>query len=139
MYKYVKEFTQPLRDFDYSSIKQTNISQDCEDELEEALTKDTKLKNNAFLQDSGDYIETVTCTLCDKEITNNRQSVLNHEKSKGHQRKLAPVRNDYKKIKKFFKKFVLSGKKPVGKGLRRLKYYRLIMNYRNIEDLQRVM
>lgn len=136
MYKYVKEFTQPLANFSYEGLKQKKKDQELDKLLDERKTKDQKLKEKAFLKDTGDFIETVTCTLCDKEIRNDRRSVMNHENSKGHQKRLEPVKGEYKKIKKFFKRFVLHGKRPMGRGYRRLKYYRMIMTYRQIEDLE---
>lgn len=138
MYKYVKEFTQPLRDFDYSTLNKVDTKKDYQEYKEKSKTRDDKKKEKAFLQDQGFYIDTVTCLLCDKEIRNNRRSVMNHENSRGHQKRLAPVQNEYKKIKKFFRRFVLRGKRPIGRGLKRLKYYRMIMTYRSQEDLQGV-
>lgn len=136
MYKYVKEFTQPLRDFDYASLKPVDTTKDYKIFREESKSKGDKRKEKAFLQDQGEYIDTVTCILCNKEIRNNTRSVMNHEKSRGHQKRLAPVNDEYKKIKKFFRRFVLRGRRRLGIRLRRLKYYRMIMTYRSQNDLQ---
>lgn len=49
MFKYVNEFTQPLRKFDYADLKVKKAKdEEMEKLLQERVTKDQKLKKEAF-------------------------------------------------------------------------------------------
>ena len=125
MYKYVKEFTEPLDDFSYEGLDVTAKIKKEENKLKSKIP----LKKKPFYEDEYVKYDTVFCKLCGVYIPNNVLEIERHVNGKRHQKNLRNFKIKYYKYLKQIRKKVLNGKKPRSKHYRRLIYYKLAINY----------
>jgi ribosomal protein S8E len=130
MYRHVKKFTDPLMNFDYNDVNLTVKADKEEAKLNRRAKKRFYEKYHyGDYQNEEDVSETVSCTLCRKELANNPTTVRNHMNSRGHNKKLKVWKFKYANFLKEARQNILNAKKPRNKYYRRLLYFREAINF----------
>lgn len=117
MYRRVDKFTKGIRDFSYDGVNLSKVNDAQERHNEELRLKQSKV------------VETSVCSLCTKNIPEGDSYWSMHVNSKGHRKKLKKYSKEYKEFVGLCRTNVLLSKRPRNRFLKRLKFYKLLVEY----------